>query len=297
MMKDQANKLREMSSGIAPESREDESAKTYSNNTKIYSIVSGKGGVGKTNFAINLSIKLQQAGKKVLILDADIGMSNANILLGISAPSNLEDVIKGNIDFEDIIVRGPEGVSLVSGGTDLFLIESMSDDEQVDIVKSLEAIGEYDTIIIDNGAGINKHSLTFSSFADEVILVSTPEPTALTDAYRILKASNLYNVNSKVNVVINQISETRQGYESFNKLKSTCDRFLDLELESLGFIFNDIRVNRSIMEQNPLVIAHPKALASKNIGDIADKILGVRVKASGLDGVRELGNRLIKFFG
>ena len=140
-MNDQASKLREMINSI------DESfEKIDKKPTKIYSIVSGKGGVGKTNLSINLAIKLQQKGKKVLILDADIGMSNANILLGIAASKNLSQVINGSSSFKDIIIKGPEGIDLVSGGMDLFLIESLGKSEQEGIIKSLEELGEYDII-------------------------------------------------------------------------------------------------------------------------------------------------------
>lgn len=292
-MNDQAKRLREMTMDVI----NSEAKEIKTKDTKIYSVISGKGGVGKTNFSINLAIKLQQKNKKVLILDADIGMSNANILLGIPATLHLSEVIKGEAGLEDIIIEGPGGINLISGGTDLFLIETLDKDEQLDIIKSLEALGKYDVIIIDNGAGINNHSLTFSSFADELILVTTPEPTAITDAYRILKASNLYNIKSQANVVINQIVETSQGQESFNKLQSTCKKFLDLDIKFLGYIFNDVRVNKSIMEQNPLVLMYPKALASENIDIIAKKLLDNDLKIESSNSFKKLGNKLIKFFG
>lgn len=292
-MNDQAKKLRQMAVNI-PDNRPINKASVH---TKTYSVVSGKGGVGKTNFSINLAIKLQQSGKKVLILDADIGMNNANILLGVTGHLNLADVINGDKDFKDIVIKGPEGIDLICGGTDLFLIENLHTIEQEEIIKTLEDFGEYDVIIIDNGAGINKHSLTFSSFADEIILVTTPEPTALTDAYRILKANHLYDVKTKVNVVINQVIDIGQGEMSYNKLKNTCQQFLNTEIDSLGFIFNDTRVSKAIMEQSPLVVRYPKALASENISDIAKKILGMEFEDRETNNFKKLGNRLLKFFG
>ncbi len=291
-MNDQASRLREITN-LTDESIED----TYQKSTDIYSVVSGKGGVGKTNLAVNLAIKLQQKGKKVLVLDADIGMSNANILLGIGASKNLSEVINGSSPVKDIIINGPEGVDLISGGTELFSIESLEKTEQEEIIKSLEELGEYDIIIIDNGGGINKHSLTFSSFADEIILVTTPEPTALTDAYRILKANSLYKVKMSALVVINQVIDDCQGEESFIKLKNICNKFLNIKVESLGYIFNDIRVNKSIMEQVPLVLNYPKALASENIDDIANKLLGIELLNTNKTSIKKLSNRLIKFFG
>ena len=291
-MNDQASKLREMINSI------DESLEKIDKKpTKIYSIVSGKGGVGKTNLSINLAIKLQQKGKKVLILDADIGMSNANIILGISASKNLSQVINGGSSFKDIIIKGPEGIDLVSGGMDLFLIENLVKSEQEGIIKSLEELGEYDIIIIDNGGGINKYSLNFSSFADEIILVTTPEPTALTDAYRVLKANSLCKVKINTFVVVNQVIDDFQGEESFTKLKNTCKKFLNMELESLGYIYNDLRVNKSIMEQVPLVISYPNSLASENIDNIANRLLGLELLKTNNTSVKKLGNRLIKFFG
>lgn len=292
-MNDQANKLRQM----ALKTPEQKPIEKVSLSTKIYSIVSGKGGVGKTNFSINLAIKLQQSGMKTLIVDADIGMNNANILLGILAPLNLADVINGDKGFKDIIIKGPGDIDLICGGTDLFLIENLHRTEQEEIIRTLEEFGNYDIIIIDNGAGINKHSLTFSSFADEIILVTTPEPTALTDAYRILKANYLYNVRSKVNVVINQVVDINQGELSYNKLKNTCDKFLNIELESMGYIFSDTRVSKAIMDQSPLVIKYPKALSSQNIDDIAKKILGLEFQDHEANNLKRLGNRLLKFFG
>lgn len=290
-MIDQASKLRSMIS---------DRKKTNENNNqkiKIYSIVSGKGGVGKTNFCINLAIKLQQMGKKVLILDADIGFSNANILLGVETYLNLFHLLKGNKSLDDIIVKGPEGVDLISGGSDLFYIEGLDYAKQQQIIEALSDIGAYDILIIDNGAGISKQSLTFTTFAHEVILVTTPEPTAITDAYSFLKAISTYKIKDKVKVVVNQIQDVSYGEDAFNKLLKTSKQFLSLELENIGFIFNDIRVGKAIMEQVPIVIKYPNSLASKNIGQISMNILEDKNYNFNVSNLKQLSNRIIKIFG
>ena len=264
---------------------------------KIYSVVSGKGGVGKTNFSINLGILLQKMGKKVLIIDADIGMTNANIMLGIDTPLNLGEFFKGGCSLEEIISQGPEGLGLISGGSDMFLMEHLDIYEQQEIVNSLEELDKYDIIIIDNGAGISKHSLTFSTFAHEMILVTTPEPTALMDAYRILKITSAYKLKNKVKVVINQVPDKKQGDLAYDKLLITSQQFLNLEIENLGYIFNDIRVGKAIMEQIPLVISYPKSLASENLREISKNILEDRSFNQAISSFKQFGNRLIRFFG
>ena len=293
-MIDQASKLRQM---IIDKSEAYKEIKEESEGVKIYSVVSGKGGVGKTNFSVNLAIKLQQMGKRVLILDADIGFSNANILLGVETPLNLFHLINGNAVLEDIIVRAPEGVDLISGGTDLFFLEGLNYSKQQDVIDSLSLIGEYDILIIDNGAGISKQTITFSSFAHEVILITTPEPTAITDAYSFLKGISIYKAKDKVKIVVNQIPDKSYGDDAFNKLSNTAREFLNLKLENLGYIFNDSRVTKSVMEQIPIVVRYPNALASKNITEICKNLLEDKNYNFNVSSLRQLGNRIIKMFG
>lgn len=288
---DQANKLRQLIN------QKQAMGKVEDRDVKIYSIVSGKGGVGKTNFAINLAIKLQQMGKKVLILDADIGMSNANILLGIEVLQGLYHAIEDNVPIKDLIVKGPQGVDLISGGSDLFYLENLDPKKQQEIVDDLCTAGDYDILIIDNGAGISKQSLAFTILADEIILVTTPEPTAITDAYRVLKAISTYKLKNRVKVVINQVHDLKNGDEAFNKLMNTSKQFLQIELENLGYIFNDIRVIKAIMDQYPVVLKEPNSLASNNISQICTSILQDKEYVNNISSLAQLKNRLIKLFG
>lgn len=289
-MKDQANKLRELISNKV--NIEDDL-----HQIKVFSIVSGKGGVGKSNFTVNLGIKLQQLGKRVLILDADIGMSNVNILLGIEVPYNLFNMIDGDLTLEDIIVQGPGGVDIISGGAELLKLENLNDKKQKEILTGLSNLGRYDVLLIDNGAGLSKQSLMFTVLADEMILITTPEPTSITDAYRVLKAVSLSSLKNKVKLVVNQVNDLDSGLEAYNKLLNTSRQFLHLELENMGYIFNDVRVNKAIMEQSPFVLSYPNSLASNNISQICSNILGDGDYSLNLSSWKQFGNRLIKLFG
>jgi len=290
-MLDQANKLRAMVNNTQIVE------KSQNHNIKIYSVVSGKGGVGKTNFVINAAIKFRQMGKKVLILDADIGMSNANILLGIQIPHSLFEAIQGDVTLQDVIVKSPYGIDIISGGADFFYMENLDTEKQHQIVEDLSKLGEYDILLIDNGAGISKQSLTFTILADEIILVTTPEPTALTDAYRVLKAVSTYNLKNKVKVVINQIHDISAGEDAYNKLLKTSQQFLKVKLEKTGCIFNDIRMNKAIMDQCPIVLKFPNALASNNISQICTTILEDKSYDQNISTMKQLSNRLIRLFG
>lgn len=289
-MLDQASKLRIMVDNNKTETNQNKSI-------KIYSIISGKGGVGKTNLTVNLAVKLQQMNKKVLILDADVGLSNANIILGVNTPYNMFHLLKDEISLGDIIVTSPEGVDIISGGSDLFQIEALDYDKQQKIINKLSAIGSYDILLIDNSAGISKESITFALFAHELILVTTPEPTAITDAYSFLKTISINKIKDRVKIVINQVTEIRIGEDTFNKLYMTSKKFLNLELENLGFVFNDIRLNKAVMEQIPLVVKYPNSLASNNIHQICNNIMSDKNYDFNVSNIKQLGNRLLKIFG
>lgn len=289
-MLDQASKLRTMVDNNKKETKNEKSI-------KIYSVVSGKGGVGKTNLSVNLAIKLQQTGKKVLILDADVGLCNSNILLGVNTSLNLHQVLNGEASLEDIIVTGPEGVDILLGGADLFDMEALDFSKQKKIISGLSALGSYDILIIDNSAGISRQTLTFTIFAHELILITTPEPTAITDAYSFLKALSIYQLKDRVKVVINQIPDIATGEETYNKLLLTCEKFLKLKLESVGYIFNDIRVTKAVMAQQPIVLKYPNSLASKNYTQICNNILGDEDYSFNISNLKQLSNRLLKIFG
>lgn len=241
--------------------------------TKIITITSGKGGVGKSNFVVNLAISLTRQGKKVLIFDADIGMGNDDVLLGVYPKYSIFDVIKGQ-EIEDIVVEGPEGVMLLSGGSGLNYIEDLSKYERELFLTKLENLVGFDYILMDTGAGINKSLLAFIACSEELIILTTPEPTALTDAYSLLKATDHFKIKDKAKVVVNRVFNEEEGNITFNKFKMAVDRFLKVEVAYLGYILDDVKVVYSVKKQSPVVIAFPHSNASKCINNISKKVIG-----------------------
>lgn len=276
-MLDQAESLRRLANG--------ESLITESKKTKIITITSGKGGVGKSNFVVNLSINLVKRGKRVLIFDADIGMGNDDVLMGIYPKHNVLDLISGKLEIEDIIVEGPKGVKLLPGGSGLNNIEDLEAKQREFFLKKIEMLEGFDYIFIDTGAGISRNVLAFISCSDEVILVTTPEPTSLTDGYSLLKAVNHFKIKSKASIVVNKVLEKKEGEKTFLKLKSAVNRFLALDVNYLGYIFDDRKITMSVRNQLPFIIGYPSCDASKCIEEITLKILGNRNDGSGAQGL------------
>lgn len=269
-MLDQAERLRRMVKG---ESGLDESnSKEQDPKTKIITVTSGKGGVGKSNFVVNIAIALQREGKKVLIFDADLGMGNDDVLMGIYPKYSVFDVIKGK-DIEDIVIEGPEGVKLLPGGSGLNQIEDLEQYERDEFLKKLESLLGFDYILMDTGAGINKSVLAFMACSDEVIILTTPEPTSLTDAYSLVKAADHFKIKNKAKVVVNKAFDLDEGKETFNKFKMAVDRFLSVEVTYLGCILDDRKLVQSVKDQKPVVIAHPYSDASKSINIICHNLL------------------------
>ncbi len=301
-MMDQAESLRQLLQGMKKNSSNPlppmEDEKPVRNEiVKIYAVVSGKGGVGKTNISVNLALAMAKKGKKVLLLDADIGMTNADIIMGIHYEYDLFDYLEGDVTLEDIIYEGPLGVKVISGGAGLLKMDDLDEEAQKNFIENLLELGDFDILIIDNGAGITKETLSFITFAHEVILVTTPEPTAITDAYRVLKTISYYGLKPSVKVVVNKVSSKEAGDEAFNKLDSTCTEFLQVKVENCGYVFDDSRVEKAIMRQEPVVLSYPNALSTRNIIEISSIILEESLFITNVSTIKQLGNRIMKIFG
>lgn len=242
---------------------------------KIITITSGKGGVGKSNLVINIAIALQQEGKKVLIFDADIGMGNDDILLGIFPKYNIYDLLEKNLNIEEIIVEGPLGVGLLSGGSGINKIEELSQNQRSLFLNKLMSLDKYDYILMDTGAGISKNVMAFIAACDELIITTTPEPTALTDAYALLKASKHYGLKDKASVIVNKCFTENEGDDTFKKFKAASKKFLNVDLNFLGCVLDDKKLEEAVRERIPVLIRYPSTKASRSIYSIGKNILGV----------------------
>lgn len=265
-MLDQAEKLRRLVNN-------EEVITEKGKKAKIITVTSGKGGVGKSNFVVNLGIALQQRGNKVLIFDADIGMGNDDVLMGVYPRHTVFDVLKGR-EIEDILVDGPEGIKLLPAGSGLNKIEELQDNEREMFLRKLESLDGFDYILMDTGAGISKSVLAFIACSEELIIITTPEPTSLTDAYSLIKASDHFKIKDKAKIVVNKAFTKEEGLQTFNKFESAVTKFLTVKVSYLGCILDDRKLVKGVRSQTPVMISYPNSDASKAINKIADKLFG-----------------------
>ncbi|MDU4937075.1 MAG: MinD/ParA family protein [Clostridium sp.] len=252
---------------------------------KIITITSGKGGVGKSNFVVNMGITLHKKGKKVLIFDADIGMGNDDVLMGVLPRYNVFDLLEGK-DINEVVVEGPYGINLLPGGSGINYIENLEEKERLAFIEKLTSLDEYDYIFIDTGAGINKNVLAFIACSEETIVITTPEPTSLTDAYSLIKATDHFKLTDTANVIVNRAFSIKDGEETYNKLKRAVDKFLTIKINYLGSISEDRKLVEGVRAQVPFTILHPKCDASRSIERISNKLIGnASVENMGAEGL------------
>jgi flagellar biosynthesis protein FlhG len=264
-MTDQAFKLRELISENAPE-------KINFGDARIIAVSSGKGGVGKTNLTVNLGIALSKMDHKVTIIDADLGLANIDILLGLVPRYTLTHVLKMEKKLSEVLVEGPNGISIVSGGSGVMDMVNLSTDELSRLVESLESINnESDYILIDTGAGLNNSVLSFIKASQELIVVVTSDPTSITDAYALIK--NIGELDVNIKVVVNRIESNKEGLDVFTKLNTATSKFLGVEMESIGYIYEDHNVKKSVKKQVPFLIGFPNTLASRGVELVAENLV------------------------
>lgn len=259
---DQASTLRQMVGKSDP-----------GTSTQIITLTSGKGGVGKSTISVNLGLALAAAGKKVLLFDADLGLANINVLLGVVPKFNLYHVIKGHKELEDIIIKTPEGLDIIAGASGYSMLANLSDKERSTLVGAFEKLSGYEIMLIDTGAGVSSNVVGFTLPADKVIVVTTPEPTAITDAYGIIKSIVLVAPDKNIKLLVNRAGSSLEGKKVAERVINISSQFLNVRVENLGFIYDDENVPKSIRRQKPFYQLFPNTKASGCLDIIASRVL------------------------
>ncbi|WP_346354651.1 MinD/ParA family protein [Azotosporobacter soli] len=285
-MNDQAEKLRKM---VEDNSFKNKSSviKAQASEAKVITVTSGKGGVGKTNFTVNLALALAQLGKRVLILDADLGMANVDVVLGCSAPYNILHLLEEGFGIQDIVVDAPGGIKFISGGSGIYQLANLNEQQLQNIIHQVVVCDDWaDIILVDTGAGLNKGVMKFVIAADEVIIVTTPEPTAITDAYAMMKAYASYQGVAPLRLIVNRVVEKEEGDLVVGKLMNVAMRFLGVSVTELGLVYEDRNMVKAVKSQKPLLTTYPGTISAKCIMEIAERMVtGDEVKTtSGLRG-------------
>ena len=257
----------------------------------VVAITSGKGGVGKSNIAVNLAIKLSSAGKRVVLLDADLGLANADVLCGIDLPCNLSYVITGKKDLHDVMVKAPGGFSLIGGASGLARMADLSDFDRQRLVSALAELEEKaDLILIDTGAGISPNVLSFTRAADHVLVVTTPEPTAITDAYAVIKVITRADravvdgatgggrehaggsAERRISLLVNQVRSPNEARVVYARIAKVARQFLHVSVLDAGHVTADEQVSLAVRRRTPFVLAAPKSPAAQCVAQLAMRL-------------------------
>jgi flagellar biosynthesis protein FlhG len=284
MVIDQATQLRSLmreQKRVSRPSTEDAGEPVATRRASVIAVTSGKGGVGKTNISVNLAIRLAAAGKSVVLLDADLGLANADVLCNIDLPANLSHVIARRKELSDVLVAAPGGFSLIGGASGLARMADLTDADRQRIVNAMtELEAQADVILIDTGAGISPNVLAFTRAADHVLVVTTPEPTAITDAYAVIKVITradkarpyAYEGERRLSLLVNQARNENEARIVHDRIAKVARQFLGVSVFDAGFIPADDQVSAAVRKRSPFVLSAPKCPASHAVSQLAIRL-------------------------
>jgi len=251
---------------------------------RVLAVSSGKGGVGKTNVAVNLGVCLSELGRQVVLLDADLGLANVDVLLGLQPKFNLSHVLSGERSLDEILVEGPSGLKIVPASSGIQRMSELTTAEQAAVIRAFgEMNQDIDVLLVDTAAGIAGGVVNFARACQDIILVVCDEPTSLTDAYAFIKLLNRdYGVH-RFQILSNMVQDFHQGRALFGKLCRVTDRYLDVTLDFLGVVPRDEQLRKAVQRQNPVVVAYPQSKAAQAFRALALKMdaLPISGQASG----------------
>jgi len=267
-MEDQAQKLRELMMA-RPADRAAPAKKT-----RIITVASGKGGVGKTNLSVNMAIAYARIGKRVIVMDADLGLANVNIMVNMIPKYNLYHVIRKQKTMKEILLDTEYGIQILAGASGFSKIANLTEEERQNFITELYALSGADIIIIDTSAGVSSNVLSFVAAADDAIIITTPEPTAITDAYGIIKiiATEVENLNIGLKLVVNRVKDVTEGRRVAERIVNISGQFLNLKVDYLGCIYDDPIVPNSVKKQRPFIVEDPRSKAAISVQHLVSRI-------------------------
>ncbi|MDE7291362.1 MAG: MinD/ParA family protein [Treponemataceae bacterium] len=268
-MEDQLSELREI---MKANSHGNETHRPH--NTRIIAVTSGKGGVGKTNISVNMAIAYAALGKKVILIDGDLGMANVNVLLNVVPKYNLLQVINKQKTMQEIILDTEFNIKFIAGANGFSKIANLSKEELEYFAKQFSSLENADIIIIDTGAGISNNVLSFVAASDEVYVVTTPEPTAITDAYGMIKIITTEIEDREINLqlLVNRVHSADEGKRIADRIISIVGQFLNYKVNYVGFVYEDASVQNSVIRQKPFIVVNPSSKPSMCIKHIVNRI-------------------------
>ncbi len=277
---DQAERLRALVGAGEPRAR-------------VIAVTSGKGGVGKTNVAVNLSIALAQREKKVIVADLDIGLANADVLFGVQARAHMGRVLSGEVAALEALTKTPSGVLLLAGASGVRHLSDLEKTERDYLARCLRELeASADFLVIDTAAGISRSVIQFAAAADEAIVVTTPEPTAITDGYAVVKALSREKGSGRIRLVINLANDAAEASRVFERIQAVARRFLGVEIDYLGHILADEQVRKAVRRKRPFLLENSVSQASLGIRDLAERILSEKPTARSAGFVKQYVNAI-----
>lgn len=263
---------------------------------RVIAVTSGKGGVGKTNVAVNLAISMARVGHQVMLMDADLGLANIDVMLGLKTEYDLSHVIEGKVDLEEILIDGPEGIKVVPASSGTARMAELSQAENAGLIRAFSELSiPLDTFIIDTAAGIHDSVVSFAKAAREVVVVVCDEPTSITDAYAMLKVLNLDHGVQRFHVLSNMVRDEKHGQQLYMKLMKVANHYLDVTLDYMGHVPMDEKIVMSVRKQRPIVLEYPGAPAALALQDIAKKAAAWPIPKSAEGHLEFFVERLIKY--
>lgn len=291
---DQAGTLRSLSERFGAARAVE--AETGRRAARVLSVTSGKGGVGKTAVVSNVALALARLGKKVLIIDADLGLANIDVVFGLAPQYNLNHFFSGERSLSEIMVEGPGGIKILPAGSGMQTVTRLSSEQKMKFLNELDTLhGDFEIVIIDTEAGISDNVTYFNVAAQDILVVTTPEPTAITDAYALMKLLSVQYHEKRFNLIVNSVTSSEEALDVYRKLTMVSNRYLDISIDYLGCIPQDKRMREAVRRQKVMVDLFPKTKASSAFEDIARNLVSGQAEPSPKGSLQFFWRRLLSF--